>query len=300
MYGFPEPEVIPTEVFATLPEGRRKPVPASVTRASGKGTVLEGPAFDRAGNLWITDLPNGCILRIAPDGMVALVVEYDGEPNGLAIHADGRVFVADFRHGLMVLDPTTGGIAPLCTGPEKERFKGVNDLTFAANGDLYFTDQGGTGLHDPSGRVYRLGAEGRLDVLIDTMPSPNGLALNAAGNILYVAATRSAEVWQLPLGPRGAVFKAGLFARLPVQGPDGMALDTAGNLAVANPWLGIVWLFDGRGVPVARIESCAGSFVTNVAFGGEDNRWLYICEGESHSVLRARMPHPGLPLPSHY
>ena len=47
-----------------------------------------------------------------------------------------------------------------------ERFKGPNDLVFARNGDLYFTDQGQTGPHDPMGRVYRLRPAGRLNCLL--------------------------------------------------------------------------------------------------------------------------------------
>ena len=61
--------------------------------------------------------------------------------------------------------PKTGAVSPVVTGPSKERFKGVNDLIFAANGDLYFTDQGQTGLHDPTGRVFRYSASGQLQCL---------------------------------------------------------------------------------------------------------------------------------------
>jgi gluconolactonase len=61
---------------------------------------------------------------------------------------------------------------------QSESFKGCNDLTFARNEDLYFTDQGQTGVHDPSGRVYRLTAGGNLVRLIDNCPSPNGLVLD--------------------------------------------------------------------------------------------------------------------------
>ncbi len=70
------------------------------------------------------------------------------------------------------------------------------NLFFAANGDLYFTDQGQTGLHDPTGRVYRLRGDGRLDLLIATVPSPNGLVTNLAENQLYVAVTRANAVWR--------------------------------------------------------------------------------------------------------
>ena len=86
---------------------------------------------------------------------------------------------------------------------------------------------------------------------------------------------------------------------LHVSGPDGMAIDDTGSVAVAHPGIGIVWLFDRRGLPVARIESCKGPMVMNITYGGPQNRWLYITEEASGSVLRAEMPEPGLPMFSH-
>ena len=59
-----------------------------------------------------------------------------------------------------------------------ESFKGVNDLVFARSGNLYFTDQGQTGMHDPTGRVYKLTPEGRLTCLVTTIPSPNGIVVD--------------------------------------------------------------------------------------------------------------------------
>src|SRR3712207_8814821 len=72
------------------------------------------------------------------------------------------------------LDPDTGAVTPLLETAFTEGFKGVNDLVFSAKGDIFFTDQGQTGLHDPTGRVYRYSADGILSRLIDTVPSPNG------------------------------------------------------------------------------------------------------------------------------
>ena len=60
----------------------------------------------------------------------------------------------------MLLDPRSGKVEALLDRPHGERFKGLNDLVFAKNGDLYFTDQGESGLHDPPGRLYRLRAGG--------------------------------------------------------------------------------------------------------------------------------------------
>lgn len=302
MYGYPEPKIIQSEVFATLPEQYRQTGkgPRVPTRLSKTGSTLEGPSFDRAGNLYITDIPNSRIFRISPDREVTLVAEYDGEPNGLKIHKDGRIFVADHHNGILLLDPDAGTLTPVAQGPEKERFKGVNDLVFASDGDLYFTDQGATGLHDPTGRVYKMAPDGRLTLILDTVPSPNGIVLDITERMIFVAATRSAAVWNVPMSPTGVLVKVGLFARLPAGGPDGMAVDAEGNLAVANPGLGVVWLFDRRGLPIARVDSCAGHHTTNIAYGGPDNSWLYICEGDSYSVLRAEMPHPGQPMFSHH
>lgn len=302
MFGFDAPKVIGSEVFAVLPEAYRQPARSqrNPLRLNAGGTTLEGPSFDRAGNLYFTDIRNSRIFRASPKAEVALVAEYDGEPNGIKIHRDGRIFVADHRHGIMLLDPERGTVETLIRGPGKERFKGVNDLFFAEDGALYFTDQGATGLHDPTGRVYRLGADGGLSCVIDTVPSPNGLVLDATGTILYLAVTRASAIWYVPLTAEGRPTRAGVFSWLPAGGPDGLAFDTQGNLAAADPRLGVVWVFDRRGLPVYRVEPCVGSYLTNIAFGGPDNRWLYMTEGDTFSILRAEMPFPGRRMYSHH
>jgi gluconolactonase len=301
MYGFEPPKVIRSEIWATLPEKYRSEGagPRSPTRASKTGTTLEGPSFDREGNLYCVDIPNSRIFRITPDKEVTLVAEYEGEPNGLKIHKDGRIFIADHHHGLMLLDPKAGSVKVVCSGYEKERFKGLNDLVFASNGDLYMTDQGATGLHDPTGRVVRLRATGELDIICDTIPSPNGIALHANEKIVYVAVTRASAVWHLPMTRMGGLVKVGLFAQLPCPAPDGMAMDAEGNLAVAAPGLGVVWVYDRHGLPIYKVESAGGHHLTNLAYGGPGNRYLYMTEGDSFSILRAEMPVPGRPMYSH-
>ena len=107
------------------------------------------------------------------------MTEYDGWPNGLKIHKDGRIFITCYKRGIMLLDPSTGAVTPLLI-LRLEGFRGVNDLTFGVNGDLYFTDQGQTGLQDATGRVYCLRPSGELTCLIDTVPSPNGIVIDSA------------------------------------------------------------------------------------------------------------------------
>lgn len=303
---FAPPKEIQAEVFARLPETLRKTgTRSSWADANQHGraidSFLEGPSFDLDGSLYVTDIPHGRIFRVSREGEFALVAEYDGEPNGLKLHRDGRIFIADYRRGIVELDPLSGRITPRLERYHSESFKGINDLVFASNGDLYFTDQGQTGLHDPSGRVFRWCADGRLDLLVSNVPSPNGLVLNPQENVLYVAATRGNCVWRVPLQADGGTSKVGLFIQLSGGwgGPDGLAMDVDGGLLVAHAGLGCVWHFNPLGEPLHRIISPAGLATTNMAFGGERRDELYITESESGSILRARLPVQGRPPFSH-
>ena len=188
MYHFNPPKVIEAEIFMRLPDQLRRDHAADLTswaRQQHPGVpvaaFLEGPSFDTAGNLYYVDIAHGRIFRTTPKGEVSVVTEYDGEPNGLKIHKDGRIFVADYKNGIVNVDPSNGKVTPVLERARLERFRGVNDLVFASNGDLYFTDQGQSGMHDPSGCVYRLRSNGQIDRILDNVPSPNGTRSQRAG-----------------------------------------------------------------------------------------------------------------------
>ena len=301
---FRAPTSLAARVFTRMPDEFRRKRQNAWTDANRGGraidSFLEGPSFDRAGNLWVVDAPFGRVFRISPEGAWTLVAEYDGWPNGLTIHRDGRVFLADYKNGLMVLDAASGRIAPTVEANWSESFKGLNDLIFAGDGDLYFTDQGQTGWQDPTGRVYRLSSAGRLERLIATIPSPNGIVLNAAETQIYVAVTRDNSVWRLPLMLDGSVSKAGVWIRLSGghAGPDGMALDEEGGLVVCQLGIG-VWRFDALGRPTHLVALPGEAYGTNVAFGGAGFRTLFITESESGAILAAELPVPGRRLFSH-
>jgi gluconolactonase len=298
-------EIIETEIFARLPDRYRKTgLDSEFAQGQMPGTrmdsFLEGPSFDRAGNLYCVDIPWGRIFRVDPSGNFETVAEYDGWPNGLRVHRDGRIFIADHKHGIMLLDAASGRVEPLCTNYRVEGFKGCNDLTFASNGDLYFTDQGQTGHQDPSGRVFRLHAGGQLDLLVDTVPGPNGIVLSLDESKVFVAAARENSIWRMPLIGDG-VSKVSTFIQLSggLSGPDGLALDEKGGLVIAHAGLGAVWLIDELGELRFRVRSSVGLFTTNIAFGGAERRDLYITESHSGTILRARVPTPGKILYSH-
>jgi gluconolactonase len=291
----PHPAVILPRLFARLPEAERRPRRTAWADGNRAGQIvdsfLEGPCFDAAGRLHVVDIPHGRVFRAAPDRW-ELIAEYEGWPNGMQVAPDGALLIADYRRGLLRLDPLSGAIAPVLETVMSESFRGLNDLVLHPDGSILFTDQGQTGLQDPSGRVCRLWPDGRVDRLIGNGPSPNGVALNLAASHVYVAMTRSCEVWRFALRADAVVGKAQCFHRVPAgtSGPDGMAVDAADRLFVANPGHGQVWGIDPHGVAIFRID-CAGfgRTPTNCCFA-PDGRTLFITESASGQVLAADIP----------
>ena len=301
---FTPPAVVEARVLTAMPEEFRRRVPTAWANANRGGQVadsfLEGPAFDREGKLYVTDIPHGRILRIDASLRWSLVAEYDGWPNGLAIHRDGSAWITDYRRGLLRLDPASGRIEPLLEHRNSESFRGLNDLVFDPQGRCWFTDQGQSGLHDPSGRVYRWDpATDRLDCVITNVPSPNGIALDVHGQALFVAVTRANAVWRGPLMRDGSLSKVGAFRTFfGTGGPDGLAVDAENRLVVAHVSLGGAFVANAHGELTHFVRSPAGRAVTNVAFRPGTSR-IVLTESETGTVLEADLPSPGAPLFSH-
>jgi gluconolactonase len=299
MFLLQPPQVRELAPFTSLPDEFRARTKSAWGDANRSGlptdSFLEGPVVDDAGNLYVTDIPFGRVFRIDAAGAWSLVGEWDGEPNGMKFLSAGELLVTDYKNGLVVLDTASGQVRPFLERRNSERFKGVNDLVFDARGNLYFTDQGQTGLHDPTGRVYRLGADGRLDLLLSNVPSPNGIVLSPDERFLFVAVTRGNCVWRMPLLPDGSLAKAGqFFTSYGPSGPDGLAMDEDGRLLVANPGLGYVWVLNSRAEPVWVLRGPAGASITNVAFGGEGRKRLFVTDSSHGDVLFADMDAAGL------
>ncbi len=291
-------EIEKTEVraFSALPAKFRKKQRTAWSDPNRQGAevdcFLEGPSFDREGNLWCVDIPFGRIFRIGKTGDWDLVAQYDGWPNGLKIHKDGRIFICDYKKGLLQLDAKSGKIETVLETAFSESFKGLNDLHFADNGDLYFTDQGQSGIADPSGRVYRLRANGELQRLVANAPSPNGITLNTKNSQVYVAITRSQQIWRLPLMQGGTPSKTGVAIQLSGghAGPDGIEMDAEDGLVVCHLGVGI-WRFDSNCLPTHLVH--AGKkhrLMTNIAFRGKT---LYVTDSLNGEILTAEMPVAG-------
>ena len=297
---FAAPPSVEAEVFAVIPdEFRRGDAPSDWAKVQLHGAAspvfLEGPAFDRDGNLWVTDIPWGRLFKVTPAGEVTIGLEYDGQPNGMKFMTDGTALIADHRRGLIRFDPTSGDVTPWFDRYRLEPFKGCNDLTIAKNGDVWFTDQGQSSLADPTGRLYRVrSADGELELMLDGLPGVNGLVFTANEGALLLAMTRANAIWKLMLHDGGQPGKLGTWIQMQGgTGPDGLAIDEEDNVVACHVGLGSVWAFSKLGEPLLRIRSPQGLYTTNCAYGGPDNKTLFITESASGTILKAQLPVAG-------
>ncbi|WP_201724221.1 SMP-30/gluconolactonase/LRE family protein [Bradyrhizobium centrolobii] len=297
---YPSPQLIKAEIYTEMPgKFRRTGVKSEWSTVNKVGqppvdSFIEGLTLDHQGNLYVVDVPFGRLFRISADREWTQLAEWDGEPGGMALHPNGKFFITDYKQGLLTFDPATSKIEPFLGRRDSERFKGLNDLTFALNGDIYFTDQGQTGLQDPTGRVYRLRTNGQLDLLLSTGIRPNGLVLHPNETVLFVAMTRDNSVWRVPLFPDGTTGKVGRFASFyGVSGPDSIFIDEQANLFVPHASLGSVFVINPDGEPIARIVSPKGKTTTNAKFGSPDRKTVYITQSDTGAILKASWHVPG-------
>lgn len=196
---------------------------------------------------------------------------------------------ADQAHReFIVFDPATSEVKPNITRRHLERFKGPNDLIVDSKGNIYFTDQGQTGITDQTGKVYRLCPDGKLDTLVHNGISPNGLALSVDEKFLYVAMTRANQVWRLPLHEDGTTPKAGVFFQsFSNAGPDGLKIDEESTLLICHPSLGSIFVVEINGVPKARITSGSpGVNLTYCCFDGPEHKTLFITDSLEGNIQK--------------
>ena len=290
---FQAPKVVDTNIWSSMPDHLRLSKDNDWARLNKPGQVidcfLEGPVFDSNGNLYITDIPYGRIFKISPNKDWELLIQYDGWPNGLAIDSNEKIWIADHKVGLLSFDLKTKKLETILNGPGKngEQFLGLNDLVFDAKGNLFFTDQGQTGLQDPVGKVYCLEPGGILHLILNNVPSPNGLVFDQSGRFLFVSATRANNVWRMPIFDDLSTGKVGAFQTFfGTSGPDGLAVDTYDNLYVAHASLGGVFQLNKRGEVLTYLKSPKGHTVTNLCIA-PDQKSVFITESSSGDILTA-------------
>ena len=164
-----------------------------------------------------------------------------------------------------------------------EKFRGPNDLVFAPNGDLYFSDPRGSDPEHPIGCVYILRKSGKVELFANGFQFPNGLVFSDDGQTFFLAETFPNHILAFELDENGYEKRRRIFARLEGGlGPDGMAFDANGNLYAAHFGKGVVAVIDPSGAVIAELE-VGGINPTNVAFWDQS---LYVTEVSNGQVIR--------------
>ncbi|WP_241481481.1 SMP-30/gluconolactonase/LRE family protein [Mesobacillus campisalis] len=261
---------------------------------TGNGGFMEGINFDRKGNIWMVSPMTGELLTVK-NGKVVSVANYKG-PVGAKFHKDGRLFMTDLSGVIQAYDPATGKSSIIVDSYKGKPLNGLNDLVFDKDGGLYFTEPMGSSATHPVGRVFYLPPNSKEPVLFaENIAYPNGVAISADGLRVYISEFGKNRVLSVPAknappSPETPFvfgqYEGGI-------GPDGLAVDTEGNLYIAHFQAGEIIVQDASGFKygIIRLPEGAGTFTTNLAF---HDGYLYITESSKNEVWRIPVNKKGL------
>ena len=253
----------------------------------------EGPVWHPNGYLLFSDIPANRIYKWLPDGKVEIFRQPSDNSNGLTLDQMGRLIACEHGDHRVSRTEPDGSVVSLASHYQGRRLNSPNDVVVKSDGSIYFTDppygvQAEQRELDFQG-VYRIVADGDLTLLTDDLERPNGLAFSPDERILYIDDTARRHIRAFKVLPDGTLADGRMFAEMqsPVGGgPDGMKLDSKGNLYVAGP--GGTWLFDPAGRHLGTLAT--PELPANLAFGDGDRRTLYITARTSIYRVRTRLP----------
>jgi gluconolactonase len=273
-------------------------MPALETLASGYGLV-EGPCAGADGRLYFSDVTNGGVFALSPDGDVETLVPRRRGVGGIALHAEGGLVISgrDVCH-------VEGGRTRVLL-PRPPGVGGFNDLCVDAQGRVLVgslrSDPFSLGAEREPGECHRIGPGGQSEVLYGGIGLANGLGFSPDGATLYHADTAAGDVLAHDVARDGGVSRRRVFARC--LAPDGLAVDAEGGVWVASYGGGRVLRFDAAGalerevaLPLPLVASCcfAGPGLDQLVVAAQDAALAPLGGG---CLLRLRVDVPGLRLP---
>lgn len=277
------------------------PTPTEWTTLALGQSFPEGPSWDGMSILYFSNCNGGNVSRISAAGPSPFARAADfpkvmQKTNGTCVGAAGDLYVCEYGLGSILRISGFGVPTPIATGYRGMRFNRPNDIAFAPSGHLYFTDPKSYGPAVTDGRVFFLRAGSREVVLArEGFSFPNGLCFSADGKTLYLAESGHQRVLTLAVGEDGTLGEPTVFAEMPGGDPDGMNLDTEGNLWVAHFGGGAVRVYSPKG-ELLRLLATPGKKPSNLDFGGSDMKTLFLTEDETNGVYRVQVEATGLPL----
>jgi gluconolactonase len=288
--------------------------PSAVAQSPEIATAVaftEGPAVDRDGNVYFSEMVTQRIMKLSVNGVLTTFREHSNNANGLLIDPQGRLVACEGaesqRTGVLVkfkpqitrTDLRTGKMEVLADNYQGKPFLGPNDVTIDGKGRLYFTDL-------PGGAVYRIDGPGQLAriLAIPDIQRPNGIQISADDKQLYLIEANGTEggarmIRAYDLHPDGTVANMRVHYNFyPGRSADGMSIDTQAGMnqlrgtseTLATKTGVYVIPPDGKLLKFIPIPE---DFITNNAFGGPDMKTLYVTAGKT--LYKVRTEIAGLP-----
>src|SRR5579871_1559127 len=258
--------------------------------ASGFG-FTEGPVWDTAGFLYVSDEEINKIFRVFPDGRKEELIAL-GDPDGNTFDRNRQLLdCASVLRAIIRVSPQ-GQHTVLADHYEGKKFNSPNDVIIGPDGAIYFTDPTldlpkGEKQEIPFEGVYRLDDKGGVRLLTKDLTQPNGLAFSPDGAHFYVDDSEQCNIRVYDVASDGVLKNGRIFGEEPGAHddgvPDGIKVDRQGNLFVTGP-KGI-WVWDPQGHHIGTIV--VPEQPANLAWGDKDYRTLYITA--TTSVYRLRM-----------
>ncbi len=256
--------------------------------ATGFG-FTEGPVWDPAGFLYVSDEEKNKIYKVSPSGQKTELIAL-GDPDGNTYDQDHRLIdCASVLRAIIRISPD-GKYTILADHFEGKKFNSPNDVVLGPDGALYFTDPTldlvtGEKQELPYQGVFRLDTAGKVTLLTKEMSQPNGLAFSPDGKKFYVDDSKQRNIRVYDFERGGTLANGRILGEEPGEKgegvPDGIKVDRKGNLYVTGP--GGIWIWDAQGQHLGTILTPEQP--ANLAWGGPDLSTLYITATTSVYLL---------------
>jgi gluconolactonase len=245
---------------------------AEVVKLADGFMFTEGPACDRDGNIYFTDIPNERIHIWSVDGQLSTFRENSGRANGLFFDRDGSLFACEGGNRRLTSISPVGEVTVLADSYQGKKLNSPNDLWIDPHGGVYFTDPrygSEEGMEQDGFHVYYLKPDRKTLIrVVDDLVKPNGVIGTSDGKRLYIADAGDGKTYAYDIQADHSLSGRRFIA--PV-GSDGMTLDEKGNLYLTR---GVVHVYSSEGKLLTTIE--APEAPANVCFGGPDRKTLFI------------------------
>lgn len=255
----------------------------------------EGLAFGPDGSLYCGG-EAGQIYRVAPDGKNVEVVGNTGGFNlGLAFSPEGWLLVCDCKQGtLWRFDPHTRQLDVFAKEINREPLGHLNFPVFCRDGSFFVSESGKWGQAD--GRVLHFSPSGEGTVCLREVDFPNGLALSADESTLFIVLSACDSVARAKVSPELKSEMPEIYASGLESVPDGLALDSTGTLFISCYGNNNIWKVQPDGsieLYATDPTSLLLNRATNIAFGGEDLKSLFVANLGGWHISRLPVATPG-------